>query len=30
MGMPTKGGNPGLTEKDVKAVLAHIRGEFGS
>lgn len=30
MGMPAKGGNPGLTEEDVRAVLAYIRDEFGS
>jgi mono/diheme cytochrome c family protein len=29
MGMPAKGGNPGLTEEDVRAVLAYIRNEFG-
>jgi len=30
MAMPPKGGNPGLTEEDIKAVLAYIRVAFGS
>jgi len=30
MAMPPKGGNPGLTADDIKAVLAYIRVEFGS
>ena len=30
MAMPPKGGNPGLTEEDVKAVLAYLRTTFGS
>lgn len=29
MAMPAKGGNPDLTAEDVRAVLAHIRGQFG-
>lgn len=29
MAMPPKGGNPSLTEKDVEAVLKHIRETFG-
>lgn len=28
MAMPPKGGNPSLTEKDIKAVLKHIREAF--
>ncbi len=30
MAMPSKGGNPTLTEADVKAVLAYLRSEFGT
>jgi cytochrome c5 len=30
MAMPPKGGNPGLTEEDVRAVLDYLRAEFGS
>jgi len=30
MAMPAKGGNPSLTEADIKAVLAFLRTEFGS
>jgi len=30
MAMPPKGGNPGLTEADIKAVLAYLRTTFGS
>jgi len=30
MAMPPKGGNPGLTEDDIKAVLAYLRTTFGS
>jgi len=29
MAMPPKGGNPALTEADVKAVLDYLRSEFG-
>jgi len=29
MAMPAKGGNPGLTEADIKAVLAYLRAAFG-
>ena len=29
MAMPAKGGNPALSEDDIKAVLAYIRVEFG-
>lgn len=29
MAMPPKGGNPTLTEIDVRAVLAYLRAEFG-
>ena len=30
MAMPPKGGNPTLTDADVKAVLAYLRSEFGT
>ena len=30
MAMPAKGGNPTLTEADVRAVLAYLRAEFGT
>lgn len=30
MAMPPKGGNPTLTEADIKAVLVYLRDEFGS
>jgi len=30
MAMPAKGGNPGLSEADVRAVLAYLHREFGS
>ena len=30
MAMPPKGGNPGLTEADIAAVLAYVRSVFGS
>ncbi len=30
MAMPSKGGNPALTEADVRAVLAYLRAEFGT
>ena len=30
MAMPPKGGNPGLTEDDIQAVLAYLRTSFGS
>ena len=30
MAMPAKGGNPGLTKEDIKAVLAYLRTTFGS
>ena len=30
MAMPAKGGNPMLTEADVRAVLAYLRAEFGT
>ena len=30
MAMPPKGGNPMLTDADVKAVLAYLRSEFGT
>ena len=30
MAMPAKGGNPALTDADVKAVLAYLRSEFGT
>ena len=30
MAMPSKGGNPTLTEADVRAVLAYLRAEFGT
>jgi len=28
MGMPPRGGNPALTDTDLKAVLKYMRGEF--
>ncbi len=30
MAMPAKGGNPALTEADIRAVLAYLRAEFGT
>jgi cytochrome c5 len=30
LAMPPKGGNPVLTEENIKAVLAYIRAVFGS
>lgn len=30
MAMPAKGGNPSLTEEDIRAVLGYLRAEFGS
>ncbi len=30
MTMPAKGGNPALTEADIRAVLAYLRAEFGT
>lgn len=30
MAMPAKGGNPNLTDADLKAVLAYLHAEFGS
>jgi mono/diheme cytochrome c family protein len=30
MAMPAMGGNPALTEADVRAVLAYLRAEFGT
>ena len=30
MAMPSKGGNPALTEEDIRAVLAYLRTEFGT
>ena len=30
MAMPAKGGNPALTEEDIRAVLAYLRAEFGT
>jgi len=30
MAMPAKGGNPMLTEADVRAVLAYLRAAFGT
>lgn len=30
MAMPPKGGNPGLTEDDIRAVLTYLRETFGS
>ncbi len=30
MAMPAKGGNPNLTEEDVRAVLRYIRTRFGA
>lgn len=30
LAMPAKGGNPSLSEADVKAVLAYLRAEFGT
>jgi len=29
LAMPAKGGNPALTETDIKAVLAYLRATFG-
>jgi mono/diheme cytochrome c family protein len=29
MAMPAKGGNPALSEDDIRAVLEYIRAEFG-
>ena len=29
MAMPPKGGNPTLTEADVRAVISYLRAEFG-
>ena len=29
MAMPSKGGNPALTEEDIRAVLGYLRTEFG-
>jgi len=30
LAMPAKGGNPGLTEADIQAVLAYLRRTFGT
>ena len=30
MAMPAKGGNPALTEADIRTVLAYLRAEFGT
>lgn len=30
MAMPPKGGNPALTEGEIRAVLAYIRSRFGA
>ena len=30
LAMPPMGGNPGMSEADVKAVLAYLRAEFGN
>ena len=30
MAMPPKGGNPALSEEDVRAVLAYLRAAFGT
>lgn len=30
MAMPAKGGDPSLTEQDIRAVLRYLRSEFGS
>ena len=30
MAMPPKGGNPGLTEADIAAVIAYLRASFGT
>ncbi len=30
LAMPAKGGNPGLTEADIQAVLAYLRKTFGT
>lgn len=30
LSMPPKGGNPSLTDKEIQAVLAYLRDDFGS
>ena len=30
LSMPAKGGNPSLTDKEVQALIAYLRAEFGS